>query len=234
MKRVIVGLALVLSFVQAGKIYATFDVKAVRSANLAFSANGLVKSVNADINDVVKKGDILAELSNDDMKASLKAAEISLKYAKKDYDRQLSVKDVTNQAMLDKFAMRYESTQAQVAIKKAFLDKTILKAPFDGIIVSKNIEVGDSISAARPMVLFQIESVGKNKLILKIDQKYFGTVKKGNIFAYKIDGQKEYKSTKITKVYKTIDPRSRTFGAEAMVDGLASGLFGDGYIESGE
>jgi multidrug resistance efflux pump len=92
-KIILVTLALVASL-SAQEIYATFNIDAHKSANLAFYSSGIIDKVYVDISSSVKKGEKLVELQNDDLKASLKIAkvsladaEVTLKFAKKDYNR---------------------------------------------------------------------------------------------------------------------------------------------------
>lgn len=63
----------------ASEIYATFNVEADKKAELAFNASGVVKSVNYDVSQSVKKGQVLAVLVNSDIKAMLDSAKTALK-----------------------------------------------------------------------------------------------------------------------------------------------------------
>jgi multidrug resistance efflux pump len=76
----------------AERIYATFDIQAYQSANLAFSAGGIIQEVQTDISMLVKKGDTLARLNSDDLNAKLKIAKIAMAHAEADYERQLLAK----------------------------------------------------------------------------------------------------------------------------------------------
>ena len=63
----------------------------------------------------------------------------------------------------------YESAKAQVVYQQTLLDKTILKAPFEGTIISKAIEEGDVVSAqAVKKPLFKIESRNNRKTDLVV------------------------------------------------------------------
>ncbi len=232
MKRIVLVVVLtVASFAQG--VYATFNVLPKRVANLAFSTNGMVKEVKVDIGSVVSKQQTLASLENSDLKAYVAKAKAALEYAKKSYNRALRAKDVQNKAIFDKFEFEYKKAKAEYNLAVANLNKSYLKAPFDGIITKKAIEVGDVVSAMAPRMLFRIESKPK-KLLLEFDQKYLSSVKVGDIFKYKLDGSDKIYSGRITKIYPTIDAKKRTAKAEVDARNLASGLFGDGTIEAGE
>jgi multidrug resistance efflux pump len=155
----------------------------------------------------------------------------TLKYAKKDYERQSQVQDLIDEAKFDNYEMVYESAKAQVEYQQSLLDKTILKAPFDGVIISKEIESGDVVSGQVIKTAFQIQSKVSRKLILEFDQKYHSTVNVGDVFKYKLDGNDTVYTQKISKVYPYSDTSTRKIKAEVITKNLMVGLFGDGYIQ---
>jgi len=230
MKKIILIIFILVSMLQAQKIYATFDVVAQQSANLAFTASGTVKSVNVDIGSIVKKGDTLAILDNSDIKALLDKTKIILKFAKRELDRQKKIKKLIDASRYDKVLSDYESAKAAVAYQKALYDKTFLKAPFDGIIYDKAIEVGDAVSGMMLKTVFKIQSLHKRKLILQFDQKYHDKVKVGQKFRYKVDGDDKVYEGVISKVYPYANYQNRKIKAEVIAKDFTVGLFGDGYI----
>ncbi|QOP45233.1 efflux RND transporter periplasmic adaptor subunit [Sulfurimonas paralvinellae] len=230
MKKTVLALLMLVSFTHAEKIYATFDVSAQKSANLAFTASGIVKQVNVDIGSVVKKNQTLASLDNDDIKAMLEKTKIVYKYAKRELARQEKIKKLIDASKYDKVLSNYENAKASVAYQQALYNKTILKAPFEGVIYDKSIEVGDAVSGMMLKTVFKIQSLRERKLILEFDQKYHGVVKVGQTFEYRVDGDnKAYKGV-ISKVYPYADFKNRKMRAEVKAKDFTVGLFGDGYI----
>lgn len=232
MKKLIFGMLLALSMVHSEDIYATFSVEAGKNASLAFSSSGIVQRLTADIGSEVKKGEMLGEIQNADLKAALGVAKTALKFAKLDYDRQLKVKHLIDKSRLDSYAFKYENSKAQVAYQQALLDKTILKAPFDGVIYDKKVEVGDVVSGQMITIVYKMQSLHDRKLIVAFDQAYHNKVKVGDIFTYKIDGDTTIHKGEITKIYPYADTQSRKIKAEVKANDIMVGLFGDGTIES--
>jgi len=214
----------------AEEIYATFTVEASQHADLAFTTTGTVEKVNVDVASVVKKGEILAELNNEDLKAALDIATIAMKYAKRDYERQVKVKKLVDASKFDSYAFKYEHAKAQTAYQQALLDKTQLKAPFDGVIYEKSVEVGDVVSGAMIRTVMKIQSLKERKLILSVDQKYWKVLKSGLVFRYKVDGDSSVYTGKISKVYPYANDANRKIRAEVEAESFTPGLFGDGYI----
>ena len=230
MKRLILSLMLLGLSLQAEEVYATFSVQADKSANLAFTSSGIVGDVLVDVATVVKKDDILAQLQNSDLKAALNIANTSLKYEKKEYDRQLLVKHLLDESKLDSYAYKFENAKAQMEYQQALLDKTILRAPFDGVIYEKIVEVGDVVSGAMIRTIIKIQSLDKRKLILGFDQKYWRDIKVGQTFKYGVDGDSKIYVGKISKVYPYADSGNRKIKAEVEAKDFTPGLFGEGYI----
>ncbi len=242
--KILLGLMALLLSLQAEEVYATIVVNASQQANLAFDTSGIVHDVHTNISSIVKKGTVLAELNNDDLKASLRiaksslmSAKITLKFSKRDYERQLKVKHLIDEAKFDAFALAYETAQvavkqakANLAYQQALLDKTKLRAPFDGIIYEKNIEVGDTVSGMMLRTVFKIQSLSQRKLILSFDQKYWKQVKKGQTFKYGIDGDEGRYVGKISKIYPSANAHNRKITAEVLAENFVVGLIGEGYI----
>jgi len=230
MKNILLALLTLVSLSCAQNIYATFDVAAVKSANLAFTASGIVQKVNVDIGSVVSKNQTLALLDNSDIEAMLQKTQIVLKFASRELKRQEKIKKLIDAGKYDKVLSNYENAKASVAYQQALYDKTILKAPFDGIIYDKAIEVGDAVSGMMLKTVFKIQSLHERKLILEFDQKYHNVVKVGQTFEYKVDGDdKTYKGV-ISKVYPYANFNNRKIKAEVKAKDFTVGLFGDGMI----
>lgn len=243
MKKLFFGLLLLFVQLHAEEVYANFFVRAHQDATLAFHAGGIIKTLHADVAQSVKKGSLVAELANEEQKALLNVAKadvenakVALKYAQRDYERGQKVKHLLDEARFDVYELAYERAKtalslalANLSYKEALYNKTLLQAPFDGTIYEKNAEVGDVVTEMSPKSVFKILSK-KRKLVLEFDQKYWKSVKVGQVFKYKVDGDtKEYQGV-ITKVYPHADAKSRKMSAEVEAGDFAIGLFGDGTI----
>lgn len=230
MKKILIIVALLSVYINAEEIYATFDVQAEKSASLAFSSSGIIGKMEVDIGSKVTKNALLAELINNDIKAMVEVTKIALKYAKSDYERQEKVKQHINESVFDSYAYKYDNAKVQLKYQQTLLAKTYLRAPFDGIITAKKVEIGDVVSGQMITEVFHIQSLNERKLILKFDQKYHSKVNVGDTFNYKVDGDSATYTGIIYKIYPTIDSKSRKMFAEVKAQSFPVGLFGDGYI----
>jgi len=235
MKKIIASLTLSLCFVQANGVFATFETTAQKSAKLAFSSSGIVKKIYVDVGSKVKKGDILATLHNEDLVALAATARAQAKFAEAEYNRYAKVKDYINAAQLDSYALKKENALTQLRYNESVLYKTVLKAPFDGVITSRTIEEGDVVTAQAATPAFKMQSVGPMKLVIKYDARYYDSVKVGQSYIFQIGGKggAKYQAT-IRKIYPTIDEKTQMMIAEAYIKNMPLGLFGAGTIATGK
>jgi len=244
MKKIVLIALLMITSLRAQEIYATFNIEADKSANLAFYSSGIVDKVFVDVSSEVKKGQSLAKLQNDDLvasldiaKAKLQEAEVTLKFSKRDYERQLFIKNLIDEAKFDQYTLAYErakvalsSAKANLHYQKALLDRSEVFAPFDGVIVEKSVEVGDVVSGMMLRTIFKVQSKSKRKLIFEFDQKYWKSVKVGDSVKYSVNGDDNNYTGKISKVYPIANSDNRKIKAEVEANGFVVGLFGEGYI----
>ena len=96
----------------------------------------------------VRKGDILARLDHTDLDAQLHEAQAGWDNAAADLKRKRNLFDqgLAPQSDLDAAVAAESSTRARVNYVKALLDYTVLRAPFDGVVVAKRAHVGEAVS----------------------------------------------------------------------------------------
>jgi RND family efflux transporter MFP subunit len=143
-------------------LVATGYVVARRTAEVASKGTGRLAYIDFDEGDQVAEGDVIARLENDDIvaglalaRANLQAAEVDSLQAGRQYRRQAALLDsgaVTDEAV-ESAEAAYLAAKASVAaaaaqVKRARVDveNTIIRAPFDGTVLTKNAEVGEIVA----------------------------------------------------------------------------------------
>ena len=143
-------------------LVATGYVVAQRLAEVASKGTGRLAYIGYDEGDKIRAGDVIARLESNDIEAALELARARLRQAEVDtlntgrqYRRQAGLlgsgaatEDVSQQAEAAWLSARagVEAAQAQVQIAEVDLDNTIIRAPFDGTVLSKNAEVGEIVA----------------------------------------------------------------------------------------
>ena len=158
------------------ELNATGRVSAFRKAAVSTKATGRLEWLGVQEGSRVKAGEVIARLENLDVaaardsagaganaaRANLEQGEAELRDAAANYERSkdLFAKKFISEATLDTARARFEKQQATVASLKASigvaeanarqagvaLEQTLIRAPFDGIVLTKNANVGDIIT----------------------------------------------------------------------------------------
>jgi HlyD family secretion protein len=137
-------------------------VVAQRKAAVASKATGRLEYLGVVEGDRVKKGQVLARLEDTDMKASLDQARANLKLNEADFkdaeqwlarQKTLLERGVSTQSDYDGAEARYQRVLASIAVAKAIvagaqvaLENTLILAPFDGTVLTKNADVGEMVA----------------------------------------------------------------------------------------
>ncbi len=191
--------------------------------NIVPQAGGRITKINVEIGDFVKEGQILAEID----KAQLQQAQLSLKNQEVELARLKSLYEAggLSKSDLDAIELQYNVTKTQV---ENLLENTVLRSPINGVVTARNYDVGDMCSMSAP--IFTVEQIIPVKLLVGISESDYSKVKKGDSVEIKADAvpDKTFYG-KISRIYPTIDPATRTFTVEVVVQNnyrtLRPGMF---------
>ena len=146
----------------AAELVATGYVVAQVKAAVASKGTGRLEVLNVEEGDKVTAGEILAILDNSDIRADLDYAKASLLAARADsveasinLNRQqgLIKADATTQDVVDAATAGFDRAVANMQVRRASirsaevaLENTIIRAPFDGTVLTKNADVGEMVA----------------------------------------------------------------------------------------
>ena len=161
-----------------------------QQSNLAFEIPGKINVINVDIGDVVKKGQILAELDNREATAQLKQAKAKYHLALQILNRykdlrsegHISIQDLDNANSEELIA------KSQYEFYKVKLEQTKLIAPFDGVIQNRYLDTGSVINGGIPIV----EILGSKNVEahISIPLKFIDKLNIGNSYDFKIGNKR--------------------------------------------
>lgn len=137
-------------------------VVAQRKASVASKGTGRLVYLGVVEGDRVSKDQILGRLEDSDIRAQLEEAEANLRLAEADYndaknsynrETELLKTGATTQMAVDAAQARYNRVLASIEVAKAnvnsakvALENTLIRAPFDGTVLTKNAEVGEIVA----------------------------------------------------------------------------------------
>jgi HlyD family secretion protein len=123
-------------------------VEAETKADLSPKITSRITELRVTEGTRVKKGDIIARLDHQDLDAQLAEAEAAFARAAADLVREKNLfrQGLAPQSDLDAAVAAEASNRAKVDYIRALLDYTVMRAPFDGVVVAKRAHVGEAVS----------------------------------------------------------------------------------------
>ncbi|WP_417790472.1 efflux RND transporter periplasmic adaptor subunit [Terasakiella pusilla] len=119
-----------------------------REVEIKAETEGNISEVLVEKGTFVKQGDIIARINIDDRQRTLQSAQALLRQRQLEFEasRKLSQKSFRSQTKLAEAEALLNAAQAQLESARLDLEQTNIKAPFDGKLESRTVEVGDYVS----------------------------------------------------------------------------------------
>lgn len=120
--------------------------------------SGVVDSIQAERGELVKKGQPLATLDQREFRLDLKAAEETLAVSLADLKRyeELRRLNLTSEAEFEQRKARYELAVVELERARLVIDRSVVRAPFDGIVVDRHARVGEKYLLEESRPLFKV------------------------------------------------------------------------------
>lgn len=208
-KELVIRTHVVGEYTVENTVTATGTIEPVETVEVGTQVSGKVEKIYVDFNDVVKKGDLLAELDKQTLnqsvsraRASLTSAESQLNYAKLTYERTKQLYEA-NAATLAAYQEAQNSyTQAQMSKKnaQASYDQALVDlayaeiySPIDGIVLDRAVEVGQTVAASfsTPTLFTLANDLTKMQVEADVDEADIGQVKVGQKVTFTVDAYME-------------------------------------------
>jgi HlyD family secretion protein len=200
-------------------VAATGTLEAVTTVQVGSQVSGMIQVLSADFNSLVKKGQVLARLDQSLYLSALEQAQANLVRAEADAERArvtladaatklARAKELANRQLIPmneldtadvnqkNAAAQVRSAQAGVGQARASVDqarvnlaKTVIASPIDGIVVSRNVDVGQTVAASMsaPVLYLIAADLTQMQLNASIDESDLGRVAEGQAVAFTVD-----------------------------------------------
>lgn len=186
-------------------VTATGTVEPVTEVEVGTQVSGIIDKLYADYNDVVKAGQLIAEMDKVNLKAELASAEAQLASSKSEYEYQqknyarnkilfekklISDSDYeTSTYNYEKAKAAYEQNQAAMVKVSRNLEYATITSPIDGVVINRAVEEGQTVAAGfETPTLFTIAAdLTKMQVIADVDEADIGNVENGQRVSFTVD-----------------------------------------------
>jgi len=196
-----------------------------RVVELNAETDGSVVAIGGERGTRLDEGEVIVRLDERDRNARLLQAMAIVKQRELEYEGRRKLKDESyvSEAQLQEAAALLETAKADLARARLDIKHMVIRAPFDGALQERHVEVGDYVKAGDPVARF----VDERKLIVSADISEFDAhyVLKGNAGTARLaTGQLVEGSVRY--VAPVADEATRTFRVELEVDNAAGAYRG--------
>lgn len=204
-----------------------------REVTLISEVNGAVKTYLADVGNHVEKNQALIkinpvdyQLAVNEAKANFASAQAQLDLAKKSYERSkiLLPRDVISKDVFEKSESQYKAARAGIDRVKAMVDiaqerlnKTIIRAPFQGLVAVRMVEIGQTIGAGQPVMTIVV--LDPIRIKISLSEKDYIRLDQSDPVSVSVDTFPGNSfSSHIDLIGVKADLRTSTFGVDILVD----------------
>ncbi|MCZ7601446.1 MAG: efflux RND transporter periplasmic adaptor subunit [Melioribacteraceae bacterium] len=192
---------------------------------------GKVIQINFSEGTRVKKDDLLVKINDADLQAQLVRAKSQLKLAEeKEYrSKQLIERNLISQEEYDILLNDLNSRKAEIELLKAQIDKTEIKAPFDGVVGLRSISEGSYITSAVNIAILTKTNPIKVDFALPI--KHADKVRVGTKINLIVPNSSKKFNAQVYAIDPKVDVSTRTIKIRAKADNENGTLIPGSYAE---
>ena len=239
------------------------NVSAFNINSLFPRASGYVTAWHSDIGAHVKKGDVLVTISAPDLDQQLEQAKaqlVQLQAAVEQAQANADLGQATNARTVRLVAQGWSTLEqgdtdrltaasriAALAVAKANVTAQVaavnrlqeltgfeqIKAPFDGVVTARNVNIGDLLNAGGTTgrALYQVADIHRMRIFVNVPQAFLGEIKPGVRATLHLPGQKETFEAQLTSSSNAVEENSRTALIELQADNPDGKLWPGAFTE---
>ncbi|MDO4335423.1 MAG: efflux RND transporter periplasmic adaptor subunit [Bacteroidales bacterium] len=185
-------------------VTATGTVESVTQVDVGTQVTGIIDKLYADFNSIVEKGELIAEIEKTVLESDYKSAEASVVSAKSTYE--YTKENFERDSKLHKKQLisdyEFQTSQKDYEVAKAAYDKAVadrvraaknlnyaeIYSPIDGIVISREVEVGQTVVSSMNVAnLYTIADLDNMQIVGNVDEADIGQVKVGQRVTFSVD-----------------------------------------------
>ena len=201
----------------------TSNIEPFVTNNIVSQSAGRIVSINAEVGNQVKKGQVLARMDDVNLaKTRLQIVNDSIELS-----RLTELYNLGAVAQAD-YDMAKLSLNLARKTYSNLAENTVLRSPINGVVTARNYDKGDMYSMALP--IFVVEQISPVKMLINISESLFTQVNEGMLFDVTVEAYPgEVFQGKVNLIYPTINASTHTFPVEVVVENkdqkLRPGMF---------
>jgi membrane fusion protein (multidrug efflux system) len=201
-------------------------------------ASGRLIYLNVPEGKWIEEGTVIARVNDADLKAQINKTKVLLDLAEKTEERykQLLAVNGINQSDYDAALNVVSGYKADIEYTKALLEKTVVKAPFSGIVGLRMVSLGAYVSPTT--LIATLQQLDKIKIDFTLPEEYTNVVRIGGMVNVRTDANEKNQQVKaeILAIEPQVNQNTRNIKVRALLQNTKAnpGAFVKVYINAGE
>jgi membrane fusion protein (multidrug efflux system) len=190
-----------------------------QNAAVFAEAPGTVSARYADVGKNVVKGEILAQIDDQQYRSQMESLETQYKFAAEMFDKQQRLWDqkIGSEVQYLQSKTTKESLDRQISSLKQQVEKFKIKSPIDGTIEECNIKVGGVVSPDPRLAAYRVVAFKNLKVSAEVSEAYSSSIQIGDKLIVRFPDINNQIESKVDFVSKYINPVNRTFMIETRI-----------------
>jgi membrane fusion protein (multidrug efflux system) len=192
-------------------IMQTTTIEAKRQVEILAKVSGQVIKLPAEEGVIVKTGDLLAKLDEDELGINFMQTQVAMETDKSMFERAKNMleKDLIAEEAYETTRLQYQSSKAAYEAARLQLEYTNIRAPFSGVVTARNIELGQRVNANTS--LFMLADFDPLRAKIYVPEKQIGRIFVGQTAKITVEAQPGVEFSGVVQmVSPVVDPTSGT------------------------
>ena len=167
-------------------ILATGQIEAMQSVELRPDIEGRIAEILVREGATVARGAPLFKVDDAELRAEVARAEADRDLARQSLarTRELLGQKASSQSELERAEATSRSTEAQLALLKVRLDRTVVRAPFAGVAGERHVSLGDYVTTSTP--LLTVQTVSPQRASFQVPERYADQLEVGQQVTFRV------------------------------------------------
>ncbi|WP_192037038.1 efflux RND transporter periplasmic adaptor subunit [Halomonas sp. YLGW01] len=201
------------------------SLRAINGVEVANEVAGVVSEVAFESGQGVSQGDVLIRLEDSVDRAALAALEARAQLANETYQRysNLLPRNAVSQSQFDEARANYQAARADAEQQRAQLEKKTIRAPFDGVVGLRHVDLGEYIAVGTPIV--NLNMLDPIHVDYSVPERDLGRVTAGRRIELSVAAYPERVfHGEVLAIAPSINESSRTLNVRAQLDNADAAL----------
>ncbi len=191
------------------------EIEGHRDAILQATPGGLIESVHIKAGETVRRGQVLVRVDTATQAARLNQTEVELSSAERELRRARDLEDVIPRAELDAAETRWRAARAAIGSQQVSVARSVITAPFDGVVVRVDAEVGEVAGPGVPLV--RVVQLDPAKVTVSLSDRDVVALQEGMQAHVKVNALPDLFVGTVKRVHRAADLATRAFTAEVEI-----------------